>query len=238
MKDRLCILNTGAPDAVLQQIAMQEGVDLQTIPFIQVMSVVDETSVQEQLQPLYGRELPVVFTSAQAVRGVCGQAGFKEHGWRIYCVGHATRAAVLEYIDERCVAGTAANAAALADTIIDAGERGRVVFFCSDKRLDTLPDKLAGAGINVHEVVVYETRETPVFAGGSYDGILFFSPSAVNSFFSMNIADEGVVMFAIGETTAEMLRQQTPNKVLVSDVPVKEQVLRQAIAHLKQLENS
>ena len=40
--------------------------------------------------------------------------------------------------------------------------------------------------LSVDEVIVYKTIETPKVLTKQYDGILFFSPSAVKSFFSKN----------------------------------------------------
>lgn len=59
----------------------------------------------------------------------------------------------------------------------------KIVFFCGNKRLQTIPEKLANNGIAVEEVIVYETIETAANIKKQYDGILFYSPSAVQSFF-------------------------------------------------------
>jgi len=236
MSRQLAILNTVAADPVLDGIATGEGIKLDSVSFIQLTDIADR--VEGKLLHYSEQTLTVVFTSVQAVRSVCSKEGFGAAGWRVFCLGGATVAVAKRYLPNQVVASDAKDAAGLADVIIKEGSTTKVVFFCGDKRMDTLPGKLKGAGIAVEELVVYETRETPVEMEAKYDGVLFFSPSAVSSYFSMNEPGEGVVMFAIGNTTAEALKQRAKNKVVVSDVPVKEQVLRLAIAYLKQQEKS
>src|SRR5258706_9822828 len=42
-----------------------------------------------------------------------------------------------------------------------------------------------------------------------YDGILFFSPSGVESFFNTNEVNEQTILFAIGNTTATEIKKYT-----------------------------
>jgi uroporphyrinogen-III synthase len=84
-------------------------------------------------------------------------------------------------------------------------------------------------------VVVYETIETPVKIDKKYNGILFFSPSAARSFFSINKIDTDTVLFAIGTTTAVELRKFSHNKILVGEHPNKEQLAEKAIGYFGEL---
>ncbi len=77
----------------------------------------------------------------------------------------------------------------------------------------------------VHEVVVYETVETPTVAADDIDAILFFSPSAVKSFFSVNQLKSGAICFAIGATTAAAVKEYSGNKVFISEAPTQEALL-------------
>ena len=88
-----------------------------------------------------------------------------------------------------------------------------------------MPNILKEAGIKVHEVVVYETIETPIVATVDFDAILFFSPSAVQSFFSVNQIKKTTVCFAIGRTTASSIADFTDNKIVVSESPGQEMIL-------------
>ena len=77
--------------------------------------------------------------------------------------------------------------------------------------------------------MVYNTIEKPHPVNKNYNGVLFFSPSAVHSFFTGNQAAEGTVFFAIGETTAKAVKNYCGNQIITSDMPAKDGLLRQAV---------
>jgi uroporphyrinogen-III synthase len=66
-----------------------------------------------------------------------------------------------------------------------------------------------------------------------YDGIAFFSPSAVESFFSINTVPEATRLFAIGETTAASISAYCSNPVVISDSPEKEALVRRMIDYFQ-----
>jgi uroporphyrinogen-III synthase len=145
--------------------------------------------------------------------------------WKIFCLSGATKQAVSDApFLEKNIIGEAENAADLAKEIIrqDAKE---IIFFCGSKRRDDLPGILKKAGIVVHEVVLYETLETPEIVTKDFDGVMFFSPSAVQSFFSTNQLSVHTVCFAIGNTTAEAIASFTNNKIIISESPGQEMLL-------------
>jgi uroporphyrinogen-III synthase len=96
-----------------------------------------------------------------------------------------------------------------------------------------LPELLKKKNIGVNEIIVYKTIITPQKIEKKYDGILFFSPSAVKSFFEKNILDGQTVLFAIGSTTADKIRKFSKNKIVVSDVPDKTTLLNKAISYFQ-----
>ena len=118
----------------------------------------------------------------------------------------------------------APDATGLAKKIVKAGT-AEVVFFCGDKRRDALPSLLTSSGITVHEFVLYETVETPQLVMQPYDAVLFFSPSAVHSFFLLNRLQEHVVCFAVGETTAKSIKEFTSNRIVISSAPSQEKMV-------------
>ena len=62
------------------------------------------------------------------------------------------------------------------------------------------------------------------------DGILFFSPSGVESYFKLNsIKDE--TCFCIGETTAEALENKKVKNIIISEKPSVESVITQVIEY-------
>jgi len=153
--------------------------------------------------------------------------------WRIYCVGGITKETVFNFFGEKTVAGTAKNAKALAEKIILSKDVQHIVFFCGDHRLDELPEMLQANAIAVDEVVVYKTIFISSFITKNYDGIIFFSPSAVHSFFSDNTIATNVVLFSIGNTTTATIKTYCNNKVVTSEWPGKENMIDLVLDYYK-----
>ncbi|SHL90768.1 uroporphyrinogen-III synthase [Chitinophaga sp. CF418] len=165
------------------------------------------------------------------------RGGFFSPGWNVYCLEGATQQALKQRGNgfRHTITGTAANAASLAETIIKNGEKGPLVFFCGDKRRDELPDLLGQHNIILEELIVYETTETPALTGQEYDGILFLSPSAVHSFFSVNSLPPHTVCFSIGPTTARALQEHTNNKIITSPSPGMDQLVQTTIFYFNNI---
>ena len=94
-----------------------------------------------------------------------------------------------------------------------------------------MPGKLKNSGIAVEELIVYKTIKTPRVVSKQYNGILFFSPSAVQSFFSKNSITDTTQVFAIGATTADAVRSFAQQPVIISHKPGKETLVTLAIKH-------
>jgi uroporphyrinogen-III synthase len=209
------MLSTRELSAALVEKAAAKGVVIDSLSFIAIepMKAVD----------LPGASAVVVFTSVNAVEAVDGS------GWKIFCTSGATRHKVAKRFGEAAIVGTADSAAELAATIVGEGWVKAVWFFCGDLRRYELPARLKQAGIQVHEVVVYRTKLTPHMIGREYDGIAFFSPTAVESFFSANRIPAHTRLFAIGETTAGAIRRYCDNPVTTSERPDAELLINQII---------
>ena len=176
----------------------------------------------------------VVVTSQHAVEALAGSgrgSDLRSGSWRLFCTGGATRRLAAEYFGESAIAGTADSAAELAAVIIGAGVEKEVWFFCGDQRREELPALLREAGFRVDEVIVYRTALTPVKMERAYDGIAFFSPSAIESYLSLNTIAAATALFAIGRTTAAALLARTGREAMVSSKPDKELLIHQMIAH-------
>ena len=65
-----------------------------------------------------------------------------------------------------------------------------------------------------------------------YDGILFFSPGAAESFFNGNNLPSKTTLFAIGKTTSDKLKTLSKNPVITADMPDKLGLVKKAIQHL------
>ena len=168
----------------------------------------------------------VIFTSMNAVEAVKEMVGDKNLSWKIYCIGNTTKALVEKYFPNSLIIGTAADATTLAKLVLLNKEIKEAVFFCGNQRREELPESLSSNGVKVKEIVVYNTYEVSTKVIEGYDGILFFSPSAVNSFFAVNKIGEATVAFAIGQTTAAEIAKHSLNRVVVSDKPGKEELVK------------
>ncbi|HXB93049.1 MAG TPA: uroporphyrinogen-III synthase, partial [Puia sp.] len=172
--NRIHVLSTSAlPDLMVAEAATN-GIRIDHLSFIGT-----EIVENKQIEGLLDRPLTAVFTSRKAVQAM-GEKGGRD--WDIYCVGQAAA----DRYGTTAIAGSAESAKELAEKIIRTCDRREVYFFCGDRRRDELPEMLRKEEFIVHEVTVYRTISTPHRLTRNYDGIAFFSPSAVDSFFSVN----------------------------------------------------
>jgi uroporphyrinogen-III synthase len=199
------------------------------IPFIKIVLHGDKDTRDKIL--LHARQTgTVIFTSANAARAVIDVLPHPPD-WKIFCVGSETRKQIVSFFGKSAVHDYAGNAEELAEKIIRAKQVTEAVFFCGDQRRDILPDKLKAAGIALRELAVYQTLLTPVRLKKTYDAVLFFSPTAVNSFFSLNTLTSKTILFALGETTALAIRDRTENEILLSPKPDKHALLQMALEY-------
>ncbi|MFZ0597135.1 MAG: uroporphyrinogen-III synthase, partial [Flavobacterium sp.] len=100
-------------------------------------------------------------------------------------------------------------------------------FFSGNLRRETLPKALKDADVKLNEIQVYDTSLTPQKIKTALDGILFFSPSGVESYLKENTIKKEKC-FCIGETTAEALEKITKN-IIIADQPTVEDVIEDVI---------
>lgn len=172
----------------------------------------------------------LIFTSQNAAQSVllhpkCSELKSKN----VFCVGMKTKALLEEngftvevYVD---------YASDLAEIITLIYANQSYTFFSGNLRKETLPKALKTAKVNFNEIQVYQTTLTPQNIKTPVDGILFFSPSAIESYLKENkIKNE--ICFCIGETTAEALDTTTRN-IIVAEQPSVENVIEDVIAEFK-----
>jgi uroporphyrinogen-III synthase len=219
------ILSTRAISGTLIDEAAAKRITIDVVPAIRTTKLHDAT-LTKQLTNLGRAPLTAVFTSVNAVTAIENAAK-----WKIFCLSGATRRAVAERFGENGIAGMADSAAQLAELMISSEPPCECWLFCGDKHRSELPDKLKAAGWQVHEVVVYQTILTPQRIDKRYDAIIFFSPSAVESFFFMNTIGPDVTVYAIGKTTAAAICAKCPNRVVTSEQPDEQILIRTIISH-------
>ncbi len=230
MQNNLQILCTRPLDEQLIQEANDKGIDIDILAFIETEPI-ESVEVQQEIEAVLNAAATVVFTSMNAVEAVEEHVIDEQPEWIIYCIGNTTKELVQKYFPLSKIAGTADSAAELAELIIEASTAEEVVFFCGDLRRDELPTKLKQHDIEVNEIVVYQTMLVPHKVNKEYLGILFFSPSAVESFFINNKLNAITILFAIGVTTASTIRKYTSNKILIADQPGKENLVEKMIEY-------
>lgn len=214
---RVKILSTRLLDASIAKRLRQKAFELEEHAFIRTQPVATQETIA-RINRLTTDEV-VAFTSAVAVEIVKDM--FPQVPLKVYCISGQTRQAIERHFPTAMIAGTAESGKGLAEQIIEAGI-SKLVFISGSQRRDELPVMLVAANIGLEELQVYETLETPVAISGNFDAVLFFSPSAVRSFFSMNQLQADSVCFAIGATTAGAIREYCGNKIITPSFPSQE----------------
>jgi len=229
-QNKIFILSTRPIDAPLINEAKHQNIEIDILSFIETVPI-RSIEVQQEIENALLKSSAVVFTSMNAVEAVANELDGHQPDWRIYSIGNTTRQLVKKYFGEEAIAGTAESAAELAELIVEEDNSDDIFFFCGEQRRDELPDILRNNDIDVNEIVVYQTIQVKHKIEKTYHGILFFSPSAVQSFFSNNKISDKTILFAIGNTTATEIKKYTNNKIITGDEPGKENLVTEMIRY-------
>ena len=163
----------------------------------------------------------VIITSKNAVEALLTNFSAPELQFKnIFCVGRRTKRMVEKRIGK--VAHTEPNAKKLAEYLVEYIDGTEVTYFCSDLRLDDLPNILTENNITVNEVEAYQTKFDADKVEGNLDGVMFYSPSTVEAFLKQNKANG--IAFCIGETTAKEAKKYFED-VRIAKVPTVESVI-------------
>jgi uroporphyrinogen-III synthase len=181
--------------------------------------------------PLEGLGEALIFTSQNAVQSILQHPKCNElKSKNVFSVGMKTKD-LLTQNGFNVIAYTG-YASDLAEIISLIYSKESYTFFSGNLRRDILPNTLKENGITFNEIEVYETNITSKKITNKLDGILFFSPSAVESYLKMNtIKDE--MCFCIGETTAESLENKKIKNIIIADKPSVENVISDVLEYYK-----
>lgn len=169
----------------------------------------------------------VVITSKNAVESIISNIAPEELQFKnIYCVGRRTKRLVEQKIGK--VKHSEKNAKKLAEYLVDYIEGTKVTYFCSNLRLDDLPRILTENHIEVNEVEAYETKYDADKVDDTTEGVMFYSPSTVQSYILKN--EPNPIAFCIGETTATEARKHFKD-VRAAKVPTVESVIELVNQH-------
>ncbi len=163
----------------------------------------------------------VILTSQNAVEALLQNVAPEDLKFEnIYCVGRKTKRLIERRIGP--VKHQEKYAEKLAKHLVEYMEGLEVTYFCSNLRLDTIPTILAENNIKVNEIEAYETKHAPKKVDDSIEGVMFYSPSTVESYLMKNAPDK--VAYCIGETTAAEARKHFAD-VRVAKTPIVESVI-------------
>ena len=167
-------------------------------------------------------------TGVKAFNEIIKRLKLNTSDYNIYCIELATQQEALKY--NLRVKGVAKDADLLAEEILKDKSIQTVTFICSNIRREELPEKLRANGIKVNEVIGYHTELTPEKINENYSGVLFYSPSTIDSFLRLNKINDAVA-FCIGKTTAQYAKQSGFKKIEVAEVASVNELIKTAILY-------
>jgi|TARA_B100001996_G_scaffold270607_2_gene211717 uroporphyrinogen-III synthase len=171
-----------------------------------------------------------IFTSKNAVKAVySSKEKIKCDKMPHYCVGENTKSLLLK--NGQKVIKTAINSYKLA-LFIQKNAKNEHFNFCRGSIKNINFSKFFEKNeISLSEIPVYKTSLTPKNLNMKFDGIMFFSPSAVESFNQKNNIGDSFC-FCIGKTTSSFAKNFT-NNILESKTPSINNVINQTINYFK-----
>lgn len=177
----------------------------------------------------------LIFTSQNAVQSILKHPRYINlipmlREKNVFSIGMKTKEALLE--NGFNVVAYTGYASDLAEIISLIYHQESFTFFSGNLRRDNLPKTMTEKGIIFNEIEVYETELTSKKIKDDLDGILFFSPSAVESYLKLNTLKEETC-FCIGETTAEALETKKINTIIIAENPSVENVIAEVIEYYK-----
>lgn len=195
------------------------------------ISVIEEDFIETKIKnfELSNVHTNLIFTSQNAVESILQHPKCNElKSKNVFSVGMKTKDLLTE--NGFNVIAYTGYAADLAEIISLIYSKESYTFFSGNLRRDVLPNTLKENGITFNEIEVYQTNITSKKITNKLDGILLFSPSAVESYLKMNtIKDE--MCFCIGETTAESLENKKVKNIIIAEKPSVENVIAEVIEY-------
>lgn len=163
-----------------------------------------------------------IFTSQNAVAAIKNKNIEIEH---VFCVGQKTKVA-LENLGYNVVLH-AENALELGQKINTQYPETSFTFFCGNKRRDELPKFLRKQNISFTEIEVYKTALNKKEFQRTFNAIMCFSPSGVQSYFETNKPQKEIIV-CIGNTTATAAKLYT-DQIAIANTTSIESVIAKTV---------
>jgi uroporphyrinogen-III synthase len=148
-----------------------------------------------------------------------------------FCVGQKTQS----FLEENGlkVIKMAENSLELANFITKCYKKDHFLIFTGNRNRPDLRRILSKENILFEEVEVYQTSLKPQQHTKEFQGILFYSPSGVESF-TLNNDIGNTPVFCIGETTAKEARKHSKH-IIIAEKPTVDSVIEMLITTLPAL---
>ena len=219
MEKQTSILSTKTLSSEQRQIFIDADIDILEEDFIEIENInFDLKNINQNL----------IFSSQNGVLSLIEQPNWETLKTKsVFCVGIKTKELLEQngftvdvYLD---------YASELAEIITLIYPKESFTFFSGNLRKETLPEALKNEGIKFNEIEAYKTKLAPfkLSAEEKFNGILFFSPSGVESFLIDNKI-KAETCFCIGETTASSLEKITKN-IIIAEISTIEDVIESCI---------
>ena len=206
------ILSTKKLSSAHIHLTQAQGIFITDIDFLNIQTHVT-TATQTILENIE-EDAVLFFTSQYAVKATAPFLQNKK--LQIYCINGVTLQTVKMALPKASIIASASYAANLIKWVILHPTK-KYYFFCGNKSLNTIPDFFEKNNIPLHKIEVYINTETPQKIEKIFDAVMFYSPSGVQSFLTINAAP--LLGICIGTTTAKALSKNKNTKVLISDAP-------------------
>jgi uroporphyrinogen-III synthase len=193
--------------------------------------VVDYDALQIEIQPFSIPKKPNywVFSSQNAVRSFLANPTASAHQNPILCVGEKTKSLLEE--NGQKVVKSAQNMLELVDFIQKKMKNEHFLHICGSRKLPDFSVGMQQAGISYAEVTAYQTHLVSRVQTPEPQGLLFYSPSGVESYLQSNSIGASWC-FCIGETTATAVRHLT-EYLTVSPKPDADLLVAAAATHFR-----
>lgn len=167
-----------------------------------------------------------IFSSQNAVQSIVDKKIKIEN---VFCVGEKTKQFLIE--NGQNVVKMSKNASELGDFIKKNYQNEDFYFFSGNLRMEAIPGSIKASKNSIFELKTYKTELNSMNFDQKWDGILFFSPSAVQSFTTYN-SITNTPNFCIGNTTAKEAKKHT-ELIYIADNQSIEGVIEKAIKILQ-----
>ena len=161
-------------------------------------------------------------TGVQAFMEIINRLQLEKSSFSVFSIAHATKEFALR--SGLHVKGDAPDATSLAKEIASHRTLKTITHVTGNLRRPELKVTLNKAGVEVTEIVAYRTELTPISITEQIDGIVFFSPSAVDSLLLAN-SNSDIPCFCIGQTTACHAKQKGFKTTYAPNAPTEEALI-------------